>query len=154
MRDTRVTGLNEEALRAHVFYCSNHPDAGQLAMHCRGSHGDTIKTISLPCSGKVDLPYLLKAFETGADGVVILTCSKTECRHLEGTMRASKRAEAVESLLEEIGMGQGRIALIEWQGDGVEKVLREIGEFFDKVRTLPQLSIRTGGVRQEESASA
>ena len=53
-----------------------------------------IKTISLPCSGKVDIPYLLKAFETGADGVAIVTCKKNECRHFEGNLRAHKRAEA------------------------------------------------------------
>ena len=65
--------------------------------------GATVKTIGLPCSGKVDVPYLLKALETGADGVVIVACKKKECRHLEGSLRAHKRAEAVESLLEEIG---------------------------------------------------
>ena len=66
-----------------------------------------------PVPGKVDIPYLIKAFETGADGVVIVTCKKNECRHFEGNLRAHKRAEAVESLLEEIGMSAGRMAVVE-----------------------------------------
>ena len=53
-----------------------------------------LKTISLPCSGKVDIPYLLKAFETGADGVAIVTCQKNECRHFEGNLRARPATNA------------------------------------------------------------
>jgi coenzyme F420-reducing hydrogenase delta subunit len=86
----------------------------------------------------VDIPYLIKAFETGADGVVIVSCRQNECHHLEGSLRAQKRAEAVESLLEEIGMGKGRMAVIELQKDGVEQAISEIKDFFDSIRKLPQ----------------
>jgi F420-non-reducing hydrogenase iron-sulfur subunit len=137
MRDSVVTGRKSRAVKACVFYCSNHADAGQFAIHFRGEPGDVVKTIGLPCSGKVDLPYLLKAFETGADGVVVLTCKQSECHHLEGPMRARKRTEAVDSLLEEIGVDRGRIVLLEWQGDGGAKALGEIRAFFSQVRDLP-----------------
>jgi coenzyme F420-reducing hydrogenase delta subunit len=80
----------------------------------------------------------VKAFETGADGVVIVTCKQNECRHLEGNLRAQKRAEAVESLLEEVGMGKGRMAVIMLKEDGVEQVLTEIRSFFDRIRNLPR----------------
>ncbi|MGA1979808.1 MAG: hydrogenase iron-sulfur subunit [Sedimentisphaerales bacterium] len=115
--------MNKQASKMYVFYCSN---------------GITVKTIGLPCSGKVDIPYLVKAFETGADGVVIVTCKQNECRYLEGDVRAQKRAEAVESLLEEIGMGKGRMAVINLKEDDPEQILGEIKDFFDKVRNLPQ----------------
>jgi len=130
--------MNSRALKAYLFYCSNSLDKDQIAGLCQGLHGDTVKAISLPCSGKVDIPYLVKAFETGADGVVIVTCKKNECQHLEGNLRARKRAEAVESLLEEIGMDQGRITVIDLKDGGVDQALREIREFVDGVRNLPQ----------------
>ena len=60
---------------------------------------------------------------------VIVTCKQNECRHLEGNLRAQKSAEAVESLLEEIGMGKGRMAVIMLKEDGAEQVLAEIKEF-------------------------
>lgn len=131
--------MNSRALKTYVFYCSSSPDGDRIAGSCRGRDGDRIKTISLPCSGKVDIPYLIKAFETGADGVVIVTCKKNECVHLEGDARAHKRAEAVEALLEEIGMGKGRMAVIDIKEGGVEQVLVEIKDFFDGIRSLPQL---------------
>jgi coenzyme F420-reducing hydrogenase delta subunit len=146
--------MNQRALKTYVFYCSNHLDADQFAGLCRGLEGDTVKAISLPCSGKVDVPYLTKAFETGADGVVIVTCKKNECRHFEGNLRARKRAEAVESLLEEIGMGAGRMAVLECEKGGVGHVLGEIKQFIEKVRGLPQLRARSGAAKEQESTVA
>lgn len=98
--------------------------------------GDELKAISLPCSGKVDVLYLVKAFETGADAVAIVMCKQNECRNLEGNIRARKRAEAVDSLLEEVGMGRGRMAVIQLKDAGVEKLIDEIEEFRVKVRNL------------------
>jgi coenzyme F420-reducing hydrogenase delta subunit len=135
--DTRV-------LKIYVFYCSNSLDGSQIADGLSGLSGIAVKTIGLPCSGKVDIPYLVKAFETGADGAVLVTCKEGECKHLEGNMRAGKRVEAVESLLEEIGMGKGRMVLIRVKDKegSVELTVSEIKEFFERVRNLPRLCAR------------
>ncbi len=130
--------MNNRLLKMYVFYCSNKLEHDQLSSGLSGLKGITVKIISLPCSGKVDNLYLMKAFETGADGVVIVTCKQNECRHLEGNLRAQKRAEAVESLLEEIGMGKGRMAVVMLKEDGVEQAIGEIRDFIDRVRNLPQ----------------
>ncbi len=137
--------MNNRALKIYIFYCSHGLDRGQLAS-CRSELGEnTIKAISLPCAGKVNIPYLVKAFETGADGIVIVSCKENECRHLEGDIRARKRAKAVESLLEEIGAGSGRIAAIQLKDDGVEQIACEIKEFCAKIRSLPQLCVSKQG---------
>jgi coenzyme F420-reducing hydrogenase delta subunit len=130
-------------LKTCIFYCSNHLASDQFAGLCRGAEGDNLKAISLPCSGKVDIPYLIKAFETGADGVAIVACPKNECRHFEGNLRAHKRAEAVESLLEEIGLPAGRMAVFECGQQGAGQVLGEIKQFIQRIRTLPPLRLNT-----------
>jgi coenzyme F420-reducing hydrogenase delta subunit len=146
--------MNQRALKTYVFYCSNNLAADQFASLCHGLEGDTIKTVSLPCSGKVDVPYLIKAFETGADSVAIVTCPKNECRHFEGNLRAHKRAEAVESLLEEIGMGAGRMAVFECGEQGAGQVIGEIKQFIDRVRNLPPARARSGAANKQESTVA
>jgi coenzyme F420-reducing hydrogenase delta subunit len=123
----------------YIFCCSNSLSKEELIRRwadCRNVQGDELKAISLPCSGKVDVLYLVKAFETGADAVAIVMCKQNECRNLEGNMRARKRAEAVDSLLEEVGMGRGRMAVIQLKDAGVEKLIDEIEEFRVKVRNL------------------
>jgi coenzyme F420-reducing hydrogenase delta subunit len=129
--------MNNQGLKIYVFYCSNGLEQDQLA-GLSELDGITLKAISLPCSGKVDIPYLVKAFETGADGVVIVSCKQNDCRYLEGDARARKRAEAVESLLEEIGMGKGRVAVISLKEDNPEQIISEIKDFFEKIRNLTQ----------------
>jgi F420-non-reducing hydrogenase iron-sulfur subunit len=146
--------MNIRALKTYVFYCSNNLEASQFSGLSRGHEGDAIKTISLPCSGKVDIPYLIKAFENGADGVAIVTCKKNECRHFEGNLRAHKRAEAVEALLEEIGVAAGRMAVFECGKQDAGPVLGEIEQFIERVRNLPPTYARSGAANKLESTVA
>ena len=113
--------------------CCNGVCCERLSQCCDKLQDHQLKTISLPCSGKVDIPYLVKAFETGADGIVIITCELGQCRHIEGNMRAEKRAEAVDKLLEEIGAGTGRIAVIHVKQNQIEKTFSEIKKFCARI---------------------
>ena len=108
--------------------------AGELAgLQARlGAHG--LQMLSLPCSGKMTIPYLLKAFEKGADGVVVCSCPQTECKQLEGNLRASKRAEAVEELIEEIGLGKGRVLMVAKEQGQIEKVIDGIQNLQKELR--------------------
>jgi F420-non-reducing hydrogenase iron-sulfur subunit len=141
---------NNRRVRTCVFYCSNNLDAGRVAGSWADPGGDTVKAIGLPCSGKVDVPYLVKALETGMDGVVIVACKKKECRHLEGSLRAHRRAQAVESLLEEIGYGAGRMAVIECAAGGAQQACNEIKQFVEQVRRLPQNFTPGGATNTQE----
>ena len=149
--------MNNDALKIYLFYCSNSLEPAEIAQCCSKIKADLnscqIKTISLPCSGKLDLLYLIKAFETGADGAVIVTCKLNECRSFEGNFRAHKRAEAVDSLLEEIGMGSGRMAVIHFKDEGLKQVVTELKQFCSKIRNLPRLrmedaQLQSAGGRQ------
>ena len=133
-----------------VFYCSNNLDAGRVAGSWGDLGGDTVKTIGLPCSGRVDVPYLVKALETGMDGVVIVACKTKECRHFEGSLRAHKRAQAVESLLEEIGFGAGRMAVIECATGGAQQACDEIKQFIEQVRRLRPNFTPSGATNKQE----
>jgi F420-non-reducing hydrogenase iron-sulfur subunit len=128
--------MNNEALKIYIFYCSNSLEVSELS-RCRDELKDyNLKVISLPCSGKIDIPYLVKAFETGADGVVIVTCELGQCRHVEGNMRAEKRAEAVDSLLEEVGAGAGRIVAIHIKEGQIEQTIEKIKNFCSRINKL------------------
>ncbi len=123
-------------MKLHLFYCSNSVDGNELHQCCSRLKEDAITLIDLPCSGKVTIPYLMKAFETGADGVLILTCKVGDCHYLEGNLRAGKRAEMVGTLLEEIGLGRQRISVIPWTDEGTDHTIREIETFRETVKNL------------------
>ena len=127
--------MNNRPLEIYLFHCSNCFDTEALRRSFSESEkGDKLKTISLPCSGKLELIYLLKAFESGADGVVLITCKHGECRYLEGNLRAQKRTGSVRALLEEIGLDKWRMKLIQQEDGGVQSVMNELDGFIERIR--------------------
>ena len=126
----------KKLLKLYIFYCSNSFSIDEINKVISEEKGEEHKIISLPCSGKANLLYFLKAFETGADGLILITCSKNECHYLEGNLRSPKRAEQVNLLLEEIGMGKERVAVLNTDGKGMEHISRQIKEFRNKIRSM------------------
>jgi coenzyme F420-reducing hydrogenase delta subunit len=127
--------MNNKSLKIIVFCCTTRYDQTQLTRDFSPLKTE-VRVISLPCSGKLDILYLVKAFETGADGVAVMMCPEGECRYLEGNMRARKRAEVVEELLEETGLGEGRVAVIQMDDRGIEPTLRKLEDFRLKITAL------------------
>ena len=153
LEGTQPCPSGSDALSLCVFYCANNLDAARLAGLGEAVGASTVTSIGMPCSGKVDVPYLLKAFETGADAVAIVACPKNECRHFEGSSRAHKRAAAVEALMEEVAGGAGRIAVFECGKDGTNQVLGEIRRFVDRLRQLPPTCAREGEANKRENVA-
>jgi F420-non-reducing hydrogenase iron-sulfur subunit len=117
----------------YLFCCATSYDQAEISRGISRQDVDT-KIISIPCSGKLDILYLTKAFETGADGAAVLICHEGECRYLEGNLRAKKRVEAVEQLLEETGIGKNRIAFIQMKESGVAGAIREVEAFCQQIK--------------------
>jgi coenzyme F420-reducing hydrogenase delta subunit len=65
-----------------------------------------------------------------------MICREGECRYLEGNFRARKRAGAVEELLKESGLGNGRVAVIQMDDRGIEQAKRELEAFCLKIAAL------------------
>jgi coenzyme F420-reducing hydrogenase delta subunit len=129
--------MNKKSLTIYVFCCATSYDQAQL-MRNFSPPGIEMKVISLPCSGKLDILYMVKAFETGADGAAVMICKEGECRYLEGNMRARKRAEMVEKMLEEVGLGEGRVTVIQMDDGGIESKMRELEGFCLRIASLSQ----------------
>lgn len=127
--------MNNQSLKIYVFYCSSDPDIVE-PIRSYSENKSEMKTVPLPCSGKIDIPYLTKAFETGAGGVAVVICQQGECRFLEGELRAKKRAEAVDRLLDETGLGKGRIAVIQMKDGGAEQIMGELEDFRVRIKAL------------------
>jgi coenzyme F420-reducing hydrogenase delta subunit len=91
------------------IYCASM--AGDTAGAERITYPANVKVIRLPCTGKVDVEYIMKAFEQGADGVYVIACAIGNCHHEVGNVRATKRVEYVKRLLDEIGLGHERLGI-------------------------------------------
>ena len=67
-----------------------------------------IKMTRVPCTGKLEVVTLLKAFEEGADGVYVVGCPAEGCHNLKGSQRAARRVQAVREALAELDVEPDR----------------------------------------------
>jgi coenzyme F420-reducing hydrogenase delta subunit len=130
-----VFALNNQTPKIYLFHCATSYDQAELMRSYSPQTGE-IKIVSLPCSGKLDILYLTKAFDTGADGAAIMICKEGECRYMEGNMRARKRAQAIDELLQEAGLGKGRIKVIQMDDRGITGALRALEDFLLQIKTM------------------
>ncbi len=70
-----------------------------------------IKIIRVPCTGKVDVMHLMRAFQMGADGAYVVGCLEGTCHYKEGNLRARERVMHVQKLLEEVGLEGDRVRM-------------------------------------------
>ena len=70
-----------------------------------------IEIVRVPCTGRVDIIHILKALESGADGVYVAGCMEGDCHYLTGNLKARKRVEFVQSVLETLDVERGRVAM-------------------------------------------
>ena len=129
-----------------VFCCQNSVDEDETEA-VRRQYGGRVRIVRMPCSGKTDVRYLMKAFESGADGVLIVGCPEGACRSLDGNMRAKKRVGYVRSLLEEIGFGGDRIEMAHLSPsmqEGLSEVVRAMIEKIEEIGPNPIKNHRKG----------
>ena len=107
-----------------------------LAGTSRKSSPWNIRAIRTPCSGRVPPELLIRAFDEGADGVIVLGCHLGECHYDTGNHRTAKRIPVLHSLMTFVGLEPERLRL-DWvsasEGDRFAKIMTE---FTESVRAL------------------
>jgi len=84
-----------------------------LAGTSRLQYPPNVKIVRVMCSGRVDPGHILRAFETGVDGILVAGCHPGDCHYISGNERAEERIETAKKVAEIIGIGEDRIRL-EW----------------------------------------
>ncbi len=87
------------------LYGDNDPrTVGKAAV--KGAH-----KIEVACASRVEAIHILKAIENGADGVLLVACPESDCKLIEGSIRAGKRVDHAKKLLAEIGYEPERVTI-------------------------------------------
>jgi F420-non-reducing hydrogenase iron-sulfur subunit len=102
----------------------------------RLQYPDSIRVVSIPCTGKVDLIHLLRAFEKGADGVYVVGCLEGECRYTRGNLRARKRVEQAQKILESVGIGGARVQMFNLSSSEGPRFAQFAKEMTEKIEEL------------------
>ncbi len=115
-------------------YCSYA--AADLAGSMRLSYPTNIKILKIPCTGKVDVLYLLRAFEDGADGVIVAGCEEGTCHFINGNIKAKKKVKYTKKILDELGVGGERLEMFNLSAAMGQKFADLAKEMTDRIKKL------------------
>jgi coenzyme F420-reducing hydrogenase delta subunit len=104
-----------------------------------------IKIILVPCTGKVDVIHMLRAFEKGADGVYVVGCMEGDCHFNKGNFRARKRVEQVREILDAIGVGGERVQMYNLSSSEGPRFVQYAVEMDERIRNLGPNPIKLAG---------
>jgi F420-non-reducing hydrogenase iron-sulfur subunit len=109
-----------------------------------------LRVIRLMCTGRVDPSFILRAFQLGADGVLVAGCHPGDCHYQEGNFKALRRVLLLKRVLREFGIDERRLRL-EWisAAEG-EKFAKVSTDFTEEVRALGPLRLETGVLAQSQ----
>jgi len=95
-----------------------------------------IHIVPVMCLGRVDPAFVIRAFEMGADGVLVGGCHPGDCHYTTGDLKVEKRMENIKKLLKLIGLGPERLRL-EWisASEGA-KIAQGVRDFTDSLRKM------------------
>ena len=116
------------------IYCADM--AAETAGALRIQYPANVKLVKMPCTGKMDIQYILDAFEHGADGVYVVGCPIGNCHHVRGNERARIRVDKAKAMLDEIGIGSDRLEMYFVSGGMGETFAQIAQEMTDRVRAL------------------
>ena len=88
-----------------------------LAGTSRMAYAPNVRIVRVMCTGRIDPTFVLKAFQSGADGVIVAGCHPGDCHYSEGNYKTMRRVSLLRKLLSQMGIDQERFRL-EWVSAG------------------------------------
>ncbi len=111
-----------------------------MAGTTRMEYPATVRLVRFPCTGRMHPLTILKAFECGADGVLVSGCHPGDCHYVQGNLVARRRFALFRSLMEFLGLDLGRLHFA-WvsasEGHKWARVVREVSQAVHEAGPLP-----------------
>jgi coenzyme F420-reducing hydrogenase delta subunit len=110
--------------------------AADLAGSSRLQYPPNVRIIRTPCTGRLEVDYFMKAFENGADGVLVAGCEEGSCHFKEGNLLAKRRVNYTRNLLSEAGLEAERLRMVNVSAASAQKFAEIVRDMVETVRNL------------------
>lgn len=126
-----------------VFCCNWCSYAGaDLAGVSRLQMKPNFRVIRTMCSGRVDPEFILRAFQKGADGILVAGCHLGDCHYIGGNYRTRRRIALLKFLIKQFGLNPDRLAL-EWISAGeAQRFASTVNGFIEKIEKFGPSPLR------------
>ncbi|MBI4633541.1 MAG: hydrogenase iron-sulfur subunit [Deltaproteobacteria bacterium] len=102
-----------------------------LAGTTRLKYPQNVRTVRVMCSSRINPSFIIRAFQLGADGVLVGGCHPGDCHYGTGNLYARRKLAITKKILEFAGMDQKRFR-VEWISASEGNKYAEIVEEFTR----------------------
>jgi len=96
--------------RIAAFLCNWCSYAGaDLAGVSRIQYPPNVRVIRVPCSGRINPLFIVKALQSGMDGVLVSGCHPGDCHYISGNLYARRKFALMKNLLDYVGIEPDRV---------------------------------------------
>ena len=107
----------------------------------RKNYAPNVRVIRVMCTGRVEPEFVLKAFQSGADGVLILGCHPGDCHYKEGNYKALRRYYLLKKVLSQFGIEEERLRLDWVSATEADKFVDTINDMVATIKALGPLAL-------------
>ncbi|KAF0121026.1 MAG: methyl-viologen-reducing hydrogenase subunit delta [bacterium] len=119
------------------FLCHWCSYAGaDLTGSSRMEYPHNIRIIRVPCSGRIDPMFILRALQNGLDGVLVSGCHPGDCHYQSGNFHARRKFAVTRKLLEYVGIEPERVQFSWVAASEGPKMAQVVKEFVEGVRKV------------------
>lgn len=133
-------------------YCSY--SAADLAGSMRLQYPPNVRIVRTPCTGRLEVEFFMKAFEKGADGILVAGCLEGGCHFTEGNFLAKGRVKYAGSFLSESGIESERIRMINVSAAEARPFVDRLNELIETVKKLGPNPMSGRGQKMKEEIKA
>jgi len=125
-----------------VAFCCNWCTyaAADLAGTSRVHYPPNVKIVRVMCSGMVNPIYILKAFEGGADGVLVAGCHHSDCHYIDGPVKCDATVDNLRKVLHVLGLEDERLRrelVAASEGVVFARIIKEMVDQLKKIGASP-----------------
>ena len=116
-----------------------------LAGTSRLQYPPNIRIIKVMCSGRVNPQFVLKAFQEGADGVLVSGCHPGDCHYLKGNYHARRKLTLLKDLLTFVGADPDRFQMSWVSASEGQKFAEVVTKFTEHIKAMGPQKKLSGG---------
>ncbi len=117
-----------------AFCCKNSAlEAAEAAKQFGHEMPEGFRMVKVPCAGKVDVEFIMKAFVDGADGVMVAACHEGNCKAERGNIYAKWRVNEIQKRLETMGLGKDRLVFTTIASNMAKEFASKVNNFAAKL---------------------
>ncbi len=134
--------MSEFKPKIMIFCCSWCTCAGEEPQEVLGlDESSGVRVVKTMCSGRVEPSFVIEAFESGADGVMVTGCELGSCHYTTGNYKTRRRMYLLEHMLPQFGIEPHRLKFVCISNGDAALFKKEVERFTSSVAGMGPLGI-------------